>query len=401
VDPIAIPHGAYWCTPFVRWQGSFAHLHSLRFAAHVARGALAARRISPEAFDHGALGLTVPQVGSFYGLPWLAGELGAPQIAGPTIMQACATSARLLAHGTREIQSGSSQCMLAIATDRVSNGPHIYYPNPRAAGGTGETEDWVLANFARDPYAGCGMVETAERCAAEAGISMSEQHDLVLRRYAQYTDALQPGPDGRTFQQRYMVLPFAVPNERFDKSIGELAGDEGVHRSTAEGLARLKPVQAGGTVTYGAQTHPADGNAGMVLTTVARAREFAQDPGIRIGLRGFGECRTARGWMPKAPIEAARRALEAAGIGIPDLAAIKSHNPFAVNDLLFARATGAALDRMNNFGCSLIWGHPQAPTGLRAIIELIEELILKGGGWGLFHGCAAGDSAMAVVLRVD
>ena len=55
---------------------------------------------------------------------------------------------------------------------------------------------------------------------------------------------------------------------------------------------------------------------------------------------------------------------------------------------------------MNNYGCSLIWGHPQGPTGLRAVIELIEELVLAGGGYGLFHGCAAGDTAMAVVLRV-
>ena len=157
----------------------------------------------------------------------------------------------------------------------------------------------------------------------------------------------------------------------------------------------------GGTVTYGGQTHPADGNAGMVVTTAARARELAQDPNIQIHLHGFGESRTSRGLMPQAPLEAARRALAAAGIGIGDLTAIKSHNPFAVNDLLFARETGAKLEQMNNFGCSLIWGHPQAPTGLRAIIELIEELVLKGGGWGLFHGCAAGDTAMAVVLKVS
>ena len=84
----AIPHGAYWSTPFVRWQGSFAHLHSLRFAAQVARQALAARGIDLAQFDHGALGLTVPQRGSFYGLPWLSGEMGAPQLAGPTLMQA-------------------------------------------------------------------------------------------------------------------------------------------------------------------------------------------------------------------------------------------------------------------------------------------------------------------------
>ena len=54
---------------------------------------------------------------------------------------------------------------------------------------------------------------------------------------------------------------------------------------------------------------------------------------------------------------------------------------------------------MNNYGCSLIWGHPQGPTGMRAVIELIEELIPLGGGYGLFHGCAAGDTAMAVVYQ--
>ena len=48
---------------------------------------------------------------------------------------------------------------------------------------------------------------------------------------------------------------------------------------------------------------------------------------------------------------------------------------------------------MNNYGSSLIWDHPQGPTGMRAIIELIEELTLLGDGWGLFQGCAAGDTS--------
>ncbi|MCL4730140.1 MAG: thiolase family protein, partial [Planctomycetes bacterium] len=44
--------------------------------------------------------------------------------------------------------------------------------------------------------------------------------------------------------------------------------------------------------------------------------------------------------------------------------------------------------------------HPQGPTGLRLIIEMIEELATLGGGYGLFTGCAAGDSAMSCVLKV-
>ncbi|HQT97940.1 MAG TPA: thiolase family protein, partial [Thermodesulfobacteriota bacterium] len=57
-------------------------------------------------------------------------------------------------------------------------------------------------------------------------------------------------------------------------------------------------------------------------------------------------------------------------------------------------------DGMNNFGSSLIYGHPQAPTGARLMIEGIEELAMKGGGYLLFSGCAAGDTAASLVLKV-
>jgi acetyl-CoA acetyltransferase len=62
--------------------------------------------------------------------------------------------------------------------------------------------------------------------------------------------------------------------------------------------------------------------------------------------------------------------------------------------------TGVDVMQMNNYGSSLVWGHPQAPMGTRGVIELIEELALRGGGWGLFSGCAAGDTGMAIVLEV-
>ncbi|MFX0066713.1 MAG: thiolase family protein, partial [Candidatus Hermodarchaeota archaeon] len=58
-------------------------------------------------------------------------------------------------------------------------------------------------------------------------------------------------------------------------------------------------------------------------------------------------------------------------------------------------------EQINNYGSSLVWGHPQAPTGMRLIIELIEELVMKNGGYGLFSGCAAGDSAAAIVVKVE
>ena len=60
-----------------------------------------------------------------------------------------------------------------------------------------------------------------------------------------------------------------------------------------------------------------------------------------------------------------------------------------------------ALERMNTYGCSLVYGHPQGPTGARLIVELLHTLRLRGGGIGLFTGCAAGDTGAAVVVRVE
>jgi acetyl-CoA acetyltransferase len=392
-----IPYGAYWSTPFARWQGSFANLHSIEFAAHVAKLELAKRKIDPMTFDYGALGFSVPQKHSFYGLPWLAGMIGAPQAGGPTLMQACATGVRTLLAATQEIEVGMATSALVINCDRVSNGPHIYYPNPRGPGGTGASEDWVMENFACDPLGGHAMVQTAENVAKKYGIGTAEQHELVLRREEQYRQSLE---NDSAFLRRFMTLPFEVPAPNFKKTASTMTGDEGVSQSSAEGLAKLKPVTPGGTVTFGGQTHPADGNAGIVVTTSEGARALSADPKIAIRLHGFGLARVELAYMPEAMLPAAQLALGQAGRSIDQMTAIKTHNPFAVNDLFFAKQTGCDLKSMNNYGCSLVWGHPQAPMGTRAIIELIEELVLRGGGFGLFTGCAAGDTAMSVVLEV-
>lgn len=392
-----IPYDGYWSTPFCRWQGSFAHQHSMEFAAEICKGALPARGIPPEIFDGLILGITIPQKSSFYGAPWMAGLIGAAGITGPTISQACATSAKCVAVASEEIELGINEAILIVTCDRTSNGPHIYYPNPLGTGGTGDKEDWVWDNFGRDPYAKNAMIETAENVAKEAGISKEEQDEVALIRYNQYQDALK---DNSAFLHRFMAVPIDVKDPFGRKVIATVSGDEGVFPTTADALARLRPVLPQGTVTYGTQTYPADGNACIIVTTQEKARQLSRDAAVEIQILSSAEARTKRGFMAKSIVPAAKRALSSAGIEIKDIKAIKTHNPFAVNDIYFCREMGIKPQDMNNYGSSLIWGHPQGPTGARLIIELIEELVILGGGYGLFDGCAAGDTAAAVVLKV-
>jgi acetyl-CoA C-acetyltransferase len=138
----------------------------------------------------------------------------------------------------------------------------------------------------------------------------------------------------------------------------------------------------------------------VLVTTEERARSLSDDGGV-VRILASGVARVGKAEMPKAPVPAAREALASAGLEFDQLDAIATHNPFTVNDLWFSRETGVAVEDMNLYGSSLVFGHPQAPTGARLMAELVETLRLRGGGVGLFTGCAAGDTGAAIVLRVD
>ncbi len=395
---VYIPYGAYWSTPFSRWQGSFQNLHAIEFAAEIGKRFLEESGISPKEFDELILGTTIPQLSSFYGTPWLAGMLGAEHVTGPMIGQACATGAKCIEVAAMSIDTGMHKNILVVCADRCSNGPHLVYPNPQAPGGTVDKESWVLDNFGNDPFAKNAMIETAENVAKEEDISKDEQDRLTLMRYEQYQDSVK---DNKAFQRRYMTTPIEVKNRSGRKVLATVDGDEGIFPTTLEGLQKLRPVLPEGTVTYGSQTHPADANCGIVVTTRDQAKQVSKKQDIEVRVLSYGEARAKKGYMAMAIVPAGKMALEQAGISMPDIDTIKTHNPFAVNDIYFCREMDVEWKDMNNYGSSLIYGHPQAPTGARLIIELIEELVLKGGGYGLFDGCAAGDTGAAVVLEVN
>jgi acetyl-CoA acetyltransferase family protein len=389
-----IPAGFAWSSPFARWQGALSEVNSLDLAVDVTRAAFEERNFSVEDLTGLVLGWTVPQRDIFYGAPSVAASLGAPGVSGPMISQACATSVACVHSAAATTEGDDSEVTLVVTTDRTSNGPQVIYPKPSAPGGSPEIENWVQDSFARDPWAGEAMFTTGELVAAEEGISREELDEITAMRYEQYAASLE---NDRKFQKRYMV-PVTIPRKRKDPVVVE--EDSGVFPTTREGLAKLKPMAEGGVVTFGSQTHPADGTAGMVVTGEQKARELGGGEGI-VRLLATGFARVAKARMPKAPVPAAEMALADAGISISDVDVIKTHNPFAVNDAYFARRMGVQVKDMNNNGSSLIFGHPQGPTGARLIAEMIEELRVRGGGTGLFTGCAAGDSGAALVVRVE
>jgi len=380
-----------WSSPFVRWQGQLADVSSMELAVAVTRDALAARAVDVVTIEQLVLGTTVPQRGSFYAAPWLAARLGMPARTGPHIAQACATSVACIVAAATAVEVDPRCRSLVVVADRTSNGPLLVHPRSGAPGGSPLVEHWVLDNFAADPGTGQSMLATAEAVAREGAMTRELLDEVTLLRHRQYRDAVGAGV------QRRFLQPVAIAA---GKSRVVVDADEGIHETTADGLRALAPVIAGGIVTYGSQTHPADGAAGAIVADVDGARALAGGEGVvRLLAATFARTEPAR--MPKAATDAALVALADAGLAIADVDVVTTHNPFAVNDVWFAKRTGFALERMNPSGCSLVYGHPQAPTGLRAIAELVDALVRRGGGTGVFTGCAAGDTGAAIVVRVE
>jgi acetyl-CoA acetyltransferase len=392
-----IPYNGYYSSPFCRWQGSMALDNPIVLGANTARNWFLHKKLDPTILDYVYYGTTVAVKHTFYSHSWAAAMLvdNVKPLPALMVQQACTTSTTCIHLCALNIEAGTYETGFALMSDRCSNGPHTVWANPLGPGGEVESENWMMDNFNSDPNAGLKMIQTAENVAKEAGITKEECDVATLRRYEQYMDSLA---DDRAFQKRYM-FPVEVTVTRKKKAM--LEEDEGVIPTSAEGLARLKPVEPGGVISYGAQTFPADGNCGFLVTTRDKAKALSADSNIEIQIISYGFSRVKRGYMAAAPVPAAEMALQKAGLEIGDIKAIKTHNPFIVNDINMAQKMGIDVMTFNNYGSSLIYGHPQGPTAGRIIAELLEELVMIGGGYGLWAGCAAGDTAAAMVFKVS
>jgi acetyl-CoA acetyltransferase len=390
-----IPYKGYYSTPFCRWQGSMANEHAIHLGADTTKRWFAEKGWDPKMFDYLILGMTIGQPQWFYGGPWASALIGAEEIPGLIISQACTTSTTCIYNAAMGIETGLYENVYTLMTDRCSNGPHTVWPNPNGPGAEVLSENWLMDNFSKDPWAGGAMILTAENVAKEAGITREQCDAVTFRRYEQYLDALK---DDRAFQKQYMFPAEVRLSRKKTKLIEE---DEGITPCTLEGLAGLRPVMPEGVHTFGAQTHPADGNCAVVVTTEEKAKELSPDSSVMIQLVSYGFARAEKAHMAKAVVPAVKMALEKAGITIKDVKAVKTHNPFAVNDLYLAQQMDVDANGINNYGCSMIFGHPQGPTAGRCIIEGIEEVVMLGGGYMLWGGCAAGDTAAGLVLKID
>jgi acetyl-CoA acetyltransferase len=387
---VRIPYGTWGSSYFPAWQMSaLAEVNIAQFAGEAMNKILGKRKIPKHHLEYLVIGSTIPWHWKFWNAPIVSSCLGY-RIPGFHMEQACATGLQAAVLASSEVQAGSYDVVGVLTFDRTSDSPAGIFPERRAHQRTMALSD-VWDNFGFDPATGGAMITTAGIAARKYKADRREVDELTFYRYEQYFNALNSG-----FLDR-VLFPFEILNLQ-GRVLGNVDSDAGIRKLTLQGLREMRELDT--CVTGGTQTHASDGMATLLVTTEEKARELSPRPEIDIQFVAKTEVRTLPSLMPEAPVLAVQKLLARTGFTMDDIAVAKNHNPFAVNDVIFAKALNYDWHKMNTTGCSLVWGHPQGPTLTRILIEALEEAVDLGGGYVLVFGCAAGDVGIAAILKV-
>jgi acetyl-CoA acetyltransferase len=385
-----IPYGTWGSSYFPAWQSSpLAEVNIGQFAGEAMARVMGMRGVPTSELQYLVIGSTIPWHWKFWTAPLVASCMGR-RLPGYHVEQACATGLQAVLLAGAEIESGAQEAVGVLTFDRTSDSPVGVFPERRAHQRTQAIAD-VWDNFGFDPATGRAMITAAGITARKYKLDRAEVDEVAFVRHEQYFEAKASG-----FLERVLV-PFDVLNVS-GRPLGRVAEDAGVRQVSLASLRAQRELDT--CVTSGTQTHASDGMATLLVTSEGKARELSPRPEIAIRFVGKAEARTEPSLMPEAPAFAVRRLLERTGLRMDDMAVVKNHNPFAVNDVVFTQVTGYDWRKMNRTGCSLVWGHPQGPTLTRSIIEGLEEAVSLGGGYVLVFGCAAGDVGIAALFEV-
>jgi acetyl-CoA C-acetyltransferase len=308
-----------------------------------------------------------------------------------TVHKVCGSGMRAVMDAANALRTGEFEIAVAGGMESMSNAPYLLAKGRLGLRmGHGQLLDSMISDGLWDPYKNIHMGACAEMCAEKYAFTREAQDAFALESYqrarranesgdfnAEFAPVAVEGKKGATVVDRDEE-PFATPLEKLEK------------------MGSLKPAfQKEGTVTAANASKINDGACALVLAggkaasgtkpiarIVAQA-SFAQEPE----------------WFTTAPIAAAKKAAERAGVPLSSIDLFEVNEAFAVVAMAFVKDLDLDPNKVNVNGGAVALGHPIGASGARIVTTLVHALKARKKKYGLAAICIGGGEATAVVVE--
>ena len=311
-------------------------------------------------------------------------------IPGSTVNRLCGSSLDAAMVASRQIATGDADVVLVGGVESMSRAPWVLPKTEKPYPATGlelssTTLGWRLVNPRMPSEWTVSLGEATEQLRERHGITRERQDEFAARSHRLADAAWAEG--------FYDDLVVPVPDV-------DLVRDECIRADTTpERLAGLRTSfrTEDGTVTAGNASPLNDGASAVLLGSEAAQDRLGLAPLARIAGRG------ASALEPQlfgfAPVEAADRALDRAGVSWADIAAVELNEAFAAQSLACIDAWGIDPEIVNRHGGAIAIGHPLGASGARILGTLARSLQRSGGRWGVACICIGVGQGLAVVVE--
>jgi acetyl-CoA acyltransferase len=379
-------------TPFGRYGGGLAEVRPDDLAAVTLRGLLAKTpALDTDRVDEVVLGNANGAGEDNRNVGRMAALLAGLPVSVPatTVNRLCGSSLDAAMIASRMIETGDAQVVIAGGVESMTRSPWVLLKSgkPYPTGNetlVSTTLGWRLVNPAMPKEWTVSLGEANEQLREKFSVSRERQDEFAARSHRLADQAWTDG-----FYDQWTV---SVPDS-------DLARDECIRPgSTPEMLARLKPAfRPDGTITAGNASPLTDGASAVLLGSERAATIIGTEPLVRIA--GRGSHALAPQDFGYAPVEAANRALTAAGLGWDKVGAVELNEAFAVQSLICLDAWKVDPEIVNTRGGAIAIGHPLGASGTRILGTLAGVLRERRERWGVAAICIGVGQGLAVVVE--
>ena len=294
-------------------------------------------------------------------------------------------AADMIIAGDADIVVAGGMENMSMAPYAVMQGRYGYRMND------GKLVDTMIKDALWDAFNDYHMIRTADNVAAQWGLTRQELDEFAAASQQKACAAQEAG----VFKEE--IVPVEVKQKKqtivFDTDEGPRPG------TTAESIARLRPINADGVTTAGNASGINDGAAAVVVMSEEKAIELGVKPmatwvagalgGVDPSIMGIG------------PVAATKKVLAKTGLTIDDFDLYEANEAFAAQSVAVGRELGFDLKKLNVNGGAIALGHPVGASGCRILVTLLHEMVRRDAKRGLATLCIGGGMGCATIVERD